>query len=68
MLTTVHGVVAGTDSATSWAWWIDVGSSAAVMFLLAYRLTLSIGTRRVARADRRMMGPTPRPSVDGASG
>jgi sulfoxide reductase heme-binding subunit YedZ len=40
-----HGLVAGTDSGAAWAWWLYVGSSAAVVFLTAYRIVLSLGSR-----------------------
>ena len=43
---TVHGVMAGTDSGTPWAWWIYVGSTIAVVFLLAYRIALSFAGER----------------------
>ena len=42
---TVHGVLSGTDSATPWAWWIYVGATVAVVFLVTVRLTLSVGGR-----------------------
>lgn len=42
---TFHGIAAGTDSATPAAWWLYVGSSTAVVFLLTYRITLSIANR-----------------------
>ncbi len=38
---TAHGIGAGTDSDTPWAWWLYVGSSMAVMFLLTYRIGLA---------------------------
>jgi sulfoxide reductase heme-binding subunit YedZ len=42
---TVHGIAAGTDSATPGAWWLYVGSTTAVVFLLTYRITLSVAGR-----------------------
>lgn len=42
---TAHGIAAGTDSATPGAWWLYVGSTTAVVFLLAYRITLSVAGR-----------------------
>ncbi len=45
---TVHGILAGTDSGTPWAWWIYVGSMIAVVFLLTYRISLSLSGRRTA--------------------
>ncbi len=43
---TVHGVMAGTDSGRSWAWWIYVGATITVVFLLTYRIALSAGGSR----------------------
>ena len=45
---TAHGVMAGTDSGTPWAWWIYVGSTIAVVFLLAYRI---VTVRRSTAAE-----------------
>jgi len=48
---TVHGVLAGTDSGTPWAWWIYVSSMIAVVFLFVFRISLSLaGPRAVAGA------------------
>lgn len=49
---TVHGVMAGTDSGTPWAWWMYAGSTVAVVFLLAYRISLSISGRQPAARPR----------------
>ena len=43
---TAHGVMAGTDSPTPWAFWIYAGSSVAVAFLLAYRIAMSVAKTR----------------------
>jgi sulfoxide reductase heme-binding subunit YedZ len=43
---TLHGVLAGTDSSSPWAWWIYVGSMVAVVFLLVYRISLAVGRSR----------------------
>jgi len=43
---TAHGIGAGTDSGTSWAWWSYVGASTAVSFLVAYRVVIALGRRR----------------------
>jgi len=45
---TGHGVAAGTDSSTPWAWWIYVGSLVVVVFLLVYRIAISVGRRGAA--------------------
>jgi sulfoxide reductase heme-binding subunit YedZ len=42
---TVHGLVAGTDSGSAWAWWIYVASTVAVVFLFVYRITISVAGR-----------------------
>jgi sulfoxide reductase heme-binding subunit YedZ len=42
---TAHGLMAGTDSSAPWAWWLYVGSSAVVAFLLGYRIAISIAER-----------------------
>jgi predicted ferric reductase len=46
---TVHGLMAGTDTSAPWALWSYVGASVAVMFLLGYRITLSVAGRAVPR-------------------
>jgi methionine sulfoxide reductase heme-binding subunit len=51
---TVHGLAAGTDSGSPWAWWIYVGASVMVAFLFTYRVTVSLGGRSARRADRGM--------------
>ncbi len=60
---TAHGILAGTDTRTPWAWWIYAGSTAAISFLLAYRIVLSIGIRAGATDPRRARAPErPRPA------
>jgi predicted ferric reductase len=49
---TVHGIAAGTDSATPGAWWLYVGSTTAVVFLLTYRVALSVAGRIVPARPR----------------
>lgn len=39
---TLHGVLTGTDTPTAWATWTYVGASAAVTFLLLYRIVLGL--------------------------
>jgi len=54
---TVHGILAGTDSATPWAWWVYVGSILVVVFLLTYRIAVSAaGGRRAADLSRAPAG------------
>ncbi|HYL41562.1 MAG TPA: hypothetical protein VET90_09655 [Candidatus Binatus sp.] len=54
---TAHGLVAGTDSGATWAWWLYVGSSVAVAFLLGYRIAISVADR-VRSPARRVVAPT----------
>lgn len=42
---TAHGVMAGTDSGTPWAFWSYVGATVVVTFLLVYRITRSVAER-----------------------
>lgn len=47
---TVHGIAAGSDSKAPWAEAIYLGSSTAVLFLLTYRIGMSMAARHAARA------------------
>ena len=47
---TAHGVMAGTDTSAPWAFWSYAAASIAVVFLLGYRITLSVGKHAVATA------------------
>ena len=42
---TAHGLMAGTDTTAPWALWSYAGASIAVVFLLGYRITLSVASR-----------------------
>ena len=53
---TAHGILAGTDTGTAWAWWSYVAASIAVIFLTVYRITLALEGRRAAASG------TPRPA------
>lgn len=46
---TAHGLAAGSDSGSAWAWWIYVGATVAVGFLFTYRIVMSMGVRRARR-------------------
>ena len=46
---TAHGVAAGSDSGSAWAWRIYVTATVAVVFLLTYRIAFSVATRRARR-------------------
>ena len=57
---TAHGILAGTDTATPWAWWSYVAASMVVIFLTAYRVALAIeGRRAVASGTPRPGWPSP---------
>jgi hypothetical protein len=47
---TAHGLGAGTDSGSAWAWWIYVGATVPVVFLLTYRVLVSLGALAARRA------------------
>jgi len=53
---TAHGVAAGTDSRTAWAWWVYVAMTMVVMFLLTYRIVVSAAGRR---AEAPILGTRP---------
>ena len=71
---TVHGISAGSDSGQAWAFWIYLTPIAATVFLLTYRIVLSVSnhfarasesrspmaqaTRQAAVADRGLANPT----------
>ena len=64
---TGHGLVAGTDSGSAWAWWIYVGATTAVAFLLTYRIAVSVmGRSGRAAAGRPVSGPRALPSRSAA--
>jgi len=49
---TAHGVMSGTDSPADWALWIYASATVAVVFLLVYRITLSLfGSSRTTRKE-----------------
>jgi predicted ferric reductase len=58
---TIHGLRAGTDSGSAWAWSIYVGATVAVVFLFVYRVVLSVARRR----DRPTARPVVRPAYGG---
>ena len=50
---TVHGITAGSDSGSAWAWWSYVAAAVAVVFLTVYRIVAAmmpdvVGGRRPA--------------------
>jgi len=58
---TGHGLVAGTDSGSAWAWWIYVGSATAVAFLLTYRIAAAVMARS-SRTRATALRPAPVPA------
>jgi predicted ferric reductase len=52
---TAHGLVAGTDSGSAWAWWIYVASTVAVVFLFVYRVTISVVGRSARQRPKNSM-------------
>ncbi len=57
---TAHGLAAGTDSGSAWAWWIYVGATVPVVFLLTYRILVSRGARSARRV---IAAPDPGPAT-----
>ena len=47
---TAHGLMAGTDTAATWALWGYLLATALVVFLTAYRIVLAVATRRGSAA------------------
>lgn len=45
--TTVHGVMAGSDSGAPWALWVYLVPSALAIFLLVYRIVLSVSAHQL---------------------
>jgi predicted ferric reductase len=56
---TAHGVASGSDSGTTWAFWLYLIAVAAAVFLITYRVVISLAARRHRR-------PIGRPSGAGA--
>ncbi len=50
---TAHGISAGSDTGAAWAWWTYVGTTAIVLFLVAYRLEDAVASRLERRRHRR---------------
>jgi predicted ferric reductase len=47
-----HGLMAGSDSAARWAWWLYLGTTTSVVFLTVYRVVVALGTRASRPASR----------------
>jgi len=52
---TVHGIASGTDSAAGWARGLYLGSTAIVVFLLTYRIVVSLAGRLARSGDGRSL-------------
>jgi DMSO/TMAO reductase YedYZ heme-binding membrane subunit len=66
-----HGFASGSDSSSPWAFWVYVIPIAAAVFLLTYRIVVSLSSRIRPRVERagtpgaptRPLGPLDRPSA-----
>ncbi len=65
--TTAHGLAAGTDAKSAWAFGIYLVASAAVLFLTVYRIAISVGERRLARSAPAPADPLPAGSARSAT-
>ena len=62
---TVHGISAGSDSGQAWAFWIYLLPIAATVFLLTYRIVLSVSTPVAPAIEGRpSIGPASSPTFD----
>ena len=61
-----HGIFSGSDSGTSWAFWVYVLPVTAAVFLTTYRIVLSVAARssRTERAVTPGVGLVPRGPLD----
>lgn len=68
---TAHGLASGSDSGSTWALWIYLVPTAGAIFLLTYRIVVSVGSRILRRGAApaaaplpgvRVLGPLDRPS------
>ena len=58
---TFHGISAGSDSGQAWAFWIYLIPIAAAVFLLSYRIVLSVSNHFASTSEsRRSIGPAAR--------
>ena len=56
---TVHGLFAGTDTGSSWAFWSYAGATTAVVFLFAYRIAASVLGRIIDPGPRAVPSSPP---------
>ena len=62
---TAHGVSSGSDSGTSWAFWMYVLAVMTVVFLTTYRVVVSLATRGNEFDAARIEGPGVLPTARG---
>jgi hypothetical protein len=43
---TLHGIMSGSDSGQRWAFYLYLGTVATALFLLTYRISISLAARR----------------------
>jgi DMSO/TMAO reductase YedYZ heme-binding membrane subunit len=54
-----HGVMSGSDSGASWAFWLYLAPGASAVFLLVYRIVVSISMRLSHSGGDRAAAPSP---------
>ena len=57
--TTAHGIMSGTDTSATWAWWVYVMATTVVVFLAAYRIADAVIVRRERRGRPAVAAPGP---------
>ena len=54
---TLHGITSGSDTAAPWATWAYLVPTAAAVFLLVYRVVVSVAQRPGARTAGSRLAP-----------
>ena len=54
---TFHGIASGSDTSSGWAFWVYLVPTTASIFLLTYRIVVSVATRVGRSRDRRSGSP-----------
>jgi methionine sulfoxide reductase heme-binding subunit len=62
---TFHGIASGSDSGQRWAFYLYLGTVALAIFLLTYRIIVSVASRRTRRAAEMAGAPLARPVAFG---
>jgi methionine sulfoxide reductase heme-binding subunit len=57
---TFHGIASGSDSGQRWAFYLYLGTVALALFLLTYRIIVSVSSRRSSRDAERAGAPVAR--------